>query len=64
MARHFQHSVWLNPEDEGYWDSTYGASTIRQVRTVFPMYPLTVDGLTAAVKRLMVRGPAPLPAAR
>ena len=64
VARHFPHSVWLNPEDEGYWDSTYGATTLRHVRTVFPMYPLTVDGLTAAVKRLMVRGIPSLPAVR
>lgn len=55
LRRHFDHSVWLNtiPADE--WDRAYGAATIRIVREVFPMFELTVDGLTAAVRKLMVR---------
>ena len=53
-ARHFDHSVWLNtiPADE--WDRAYGTTTIRLIREVFPMFELTVDGLTAAIKKLMV----------
>ncbi len=49
------HSVWLNtiPADE--WDRAYGATTIRLIREVFPMFELTVDGLTAATRKLMVR---------
>ncbi len=46
-------SVWLNPESERVW----GAPTIKTVRTVFPMFPLTLDGLTEAVDTL--RGAKP-----
>jgi hypothetical protein len=55
LRGHFDHSVWLNtiPADE--WDRAYGSTTIRLVREVFPMFELTVDGLTAAIKKLMVR---------
>ncbi len=55
LRRHFDHSVWLNtiPADE--WERAYGSPTIRLVREVFPMFELTVDGLTAAIKKLMVR---------
>ena len=55
LRRHFDHSVWLNTIPEADWDRTHGTTTIRKVREVFPMYELTVDGLTAAVKQLMVR---------
>jgi uncharacterized protein len=54
LRRHFDHSVWLNTIPEGDWDRTYGTVTIRKVREVFPMFELTVDGLTSATKRLMV----------
>lgn len=37
------------------WDHAYGSATIREVREVFPMFELTVDGLTAGTKRLVVR---------
>ncbi len=61
LRRHFDHSVWLNTIPAAEWDRAYGATTIRLVREVFPMYELTVDGLTAAVRKLMVQacsGPA------
>ena len=38
-------SVWLNPEPKRIWN----APTIRMIRQVFPMFPLTIDGLTDAV---------------
>ena len=34
---------------------SFGSVTIRKVREVFPMFELTVDGLTAATKKLTVR---------
>jgi len=46
LAAHFRHSAWLNPLAEGRW----GAPSIRLVRQVFEMYPLTVEG----VERLAV----------
>jgi uncharacterized protein len=55
LARHFSHSVWLNPIPEYQWETIYGHETIRLIRQVFPMFELSVDGLTAAVKRLTVR---------
>jgi len=46
-------SVWLNPEPMRIWN----APTIRLIRQVFPMYPLTVDGLGDAVD--VLRGAKP-----
>ncbi len=50
LRRHFTHRVWLNPEPEHYWNHP----TIRAIGELFDMFPLTVDGLNAAVKRLKV----------
>jgi len=55
LARHFDHAVWLNPIPEREWSRMYGQYTMEKVREVFPMYELSVDGLTAAVKKLMVK---------
>jgi uncharacterized protein len=55
LRRHFDHSVWLNTIPAADWERAYGSVTIRKVREVFPMFELTVDGLTAATKKLMVR---------
>ncbi|MCB9758837.1 MAG: VWA domain-containing protein [Alphaproteobacteria bacterium] len=41
-------SVWLNPDPERYWNHP----TVRAIGQLFPMHPLTVDGLRAAVKHL------------
>ncbi|MCA9562630.1 MAG: VWA domain-containing protein [Myxococcales bacterium] len=38
-------SVWLNPEPKRIWD----APTIATIRQVFPMFELTIQGLTDAV---------------
>jgi uncharacterized protein with von Willebrand factor type A (vWA) domain len=46
-------SVWLNPEPCRRWDEP----TIRIIRRVFPMYELTIDGLTEAVD--VLRGTRP-----
>lgn len=43
-------SVWLNPEPERIWS----APSIDMVRRVFPMFPLTLEGLGEAVD--MLRG--------
>lgn len=49
IARHFDRSVWVNPEGPAYWE----ADTCRLIRRIFPMYHLSVDGLGAAVKALV-----------
>jgi uncharacterized protein with von Willebrand factor type A (vWA) domain len=41
LARHFRHAAWLNPLKERMWF----AHSIRMIREIFPMYPLTVDGV-------------------
>ncbi len=51
LAQHFDKSVWLNPEPQNYWHG----NTIEYVRDVFPMFPLTMDGLGEAISHL-VRG--------
>lgn len=55
LARHFRHAVWLNPIPAVAWETIYGRETIALVRAVFPMFELTVDGLAAAVRSLLVR---------
>lgn len=41
-------SVWLNPEPKNYW----GLASTAIIRRVFPMFPLTLDGLDDAVQHL------------
>ncbi len=48
LAQHFERSAWLNPEPPASWWSP----TIRSLRNVFPMFPLTVEGLGEAVGHL------------
>ncbi len=51
MREHFPHSVWLNPESPRDWSG----NTVEVVRSVFPMFHLTVEGLTEAVQELTRR---------
>ncbi|MCH9815488.1 MAG: VWA domain-containing protein [Actinomycetia bacterium] len=48
LADHFTNAVWLNPEPEGRWRG----STIEDVASVFDMFPLTLDGLSEAMREL------------
>ncbi len=52
LQKHFRKSVWLNPEPQRYW---YG-NTIEQIRTIFDMFPLTLEGLSEAMGHLMRGG--------
>jgi len=52
IAEHFSHTVWLNPDDTRYWGRS---PTVQLIGKVFPMYPLTLDGLGQAVKKLVVK---------
>jgi uncharacterized protein with von Willebrand factor type A (vWA) domain len=47
---HFKKTVWLNPRPTYVWPRT---DTVDMVKEVFPMYELTVDGLTEGIRRLM-----------
>jgi uncharacterized protein len=51
IADHFRYCVWLNPMPERAWMHP----TISTIRKIFPMFPLTLDGLDDAVRALMVR---------
>ena len=57
LARHFRHAVWINPVPAKSWDErkNYRAQTISMIRTIIPMYELSLDGLNEAVKKLKSR---------
>jgi uncharacterized protein with von Willebrand factor type A (vWA) domain len=48
LAEHFERSVWLNPEPRSIWHG----NTIELIAQVFPMFPLTLEGLGEAVAHL------------
>jgi uncharacterized protein len=51
LREHFDRAVWLNPEPMRAWPG----STVETIASIFPMYPLTLDGLSDAIGEL-VRG--------
>lgn len=53
MQQRFERSVWLNPDPPQYWSG----GTARVIGEVFPMFQLTLEGLTEAMTRLS-RGPS------
>ena len=59
LAEHYPQAAWLNPEQPSSWYQT----TIDVIRKVFPMYPLTLEGLSDAVNSL-TRGAKPPPGHR
>lgn len=52
LKDHFQRAVWLNPEN---WRS-YRATTIDPISQIFPMFDLTLEGLSEAVTELLRGG--------
>ncbi|RMD84579.1 MAG: VWA domain-containing protein [Candidatus Dadabacteria bacterium] len=50
LARHFDRVAWLNPDPPESWRHGY---TVRLIRRLFPMFPLTVDGIAEAVSALV-----------
>lgn len=59
LAAHFRRTAWLNPSAEWEWSQP----TVRTLRALFPMFPLTVEGVEQAVKQLL-RGQAQPPVPR
>ena len=51
ISGHFKHVVWLNTEERSEWDHT----TIRMIGRIFPMFELTLEGLDAAISKLISR---------
>jgi uncharacterized protein with von Willebrand factor type A (vWA) domain len=54
LADHFDRSAWLNPDPPSYWRG----GTAEMLSGIFPMYPLTLDGLGEAMRHLS-KAPAP-----
>ncbi|MCP4694282.1 MAG: hypothetical protein GY859_39980, partial [Desulfobacterales bacterium] len=52
LADTFPHAVWLNPIPSRMWGYT---QTIGKIREIFPMFPLSIDGLEKAVAHLMAK---------
>ena len=50
IANHFTHRVWLNPVEERFWIN----NSTQIISKLFPMYPLTIDGIGYAVKKLVI----------
>lgn len=50
----YKHLVWLNPIVEIGWRSSYWMETYNAIKNEFDMYPLTVESLDKAIKKLMV----------
>jgi uncharacterized protein with von Willebrand factor type A (vWA) domain len=50
IAGHFDRAVWINPEPASAWERW---QTTRIVRRLFPMFSLTVDGVTDAMRALV-----------
>lgn len=50
LEDHFERSVWLNPDRPAEWAMS---STCRQISALFPMFPLSVEGIEQGVKSLV-----------
>jgi len=50
ITDYFPHAVWINPLPSTGWDYSY---TIRYMRSIFPMFELSLDGLEEAVRYLV-----------
>ncbi len=55
FKKRFKKQIWLNPIEKISWEWTYGAQTIHDIGTVFPMFELTLSGLEAGIKKLLVK---------
>ncbi len=47
LREHFPRSIWLNPDQ-----SPWGTTTVEAIASVFPMFPLTIDGLETGLQQL------------
>jgi len=52
IAGYFRRAIWLNPIPESHWPYTH---SIKVIRSIFPMFELSLDGLEKAVQYLMAR---------
>jgi len=47
---HFDRCVWINPDPKRGWDQT---QTTRAIKSIFPMFHLSVDGIEEAIAALV-----------
>ena len=47
---HFNRCAWLNPDPQSDWALT---QTTRVIQSIFPMFPLSLDGIQDAVTALV-----------
>lgn len=52
LAGYFTKSIWLNPIPGSHWQYTH---SINVIRSIFPMFELSLDGLEKGVQHLMSR---------
>lgn len=55
LVRHFDRTVWLNPDRPAEWAMS---QTCRRISAMFPMYHLSVQGIEEGVKGLVGARPA------
>lgn len=49
----YDRMIWLNPLNPRSWDFGYGSETVKILKDMVPMYPLTVRGLQDGLKELI-----------
>lgn len=54
VKSHYAHHIWLNPIPKNRWNTIYGRETLNTLTELFPMYELSVEGLEAGIKKLLV----------
>jgi uncharacterized protein with von Willebrand factor type A (vWA) domain len=54
ITDHFPDAVWLNPMEQIYWEDSQSIHLIKELMNN-RMYPLTLDGIHRAIKRLMTK---------
>jgi uncharacterized protein with von Willebrand factor type A (vWA) domain len=52
VTRTYPHAVWLNPVPEKHWDYTHSIGMMKNIMAN-RMYPLTLEGLEAAMRELV-----------
>ena len=50
----FRHAVWLNPGERPAWGEEW-TRTYDVIQDLFPMHPLTVEGLEQGMRKLLAR---------
>ncbi len=53
VKNHFKNVVWLNPANMNYTPGSYWKETLGILMEEFDMYPLSVNGLETALKKLI-----------